>query len=66
MVSGNGTEITGTTLFPTFGNSCREYSLIAGDFRGRNTDMKWFAGSFVRKKTQRGSELKDGEFLAAN
>lgn len=49
MVSGNSIEITGTTPLPTFGNSCSEYSLIVGDFSGRNTDTKWFAGSFVEK-----------------
>lgn len=50
MVSGNTNEITATALLPTFGNSRSEYSLILGDFSGRKTDTKWFAGWLVGKK----------------
>lgn len=50
MESGSSTEIEGTTLLPTSGKFCSEYSLIAGAFRGRNTDTKWFYGLFVGKK----------------
>lgn len=63
MESGSSTEIEGTTLLPTSGKFCSEYSLIAGAFRGRNTDTKWFYGLFVGKKAQRGSELKTDLFL---
>lgn len=50
MESGNNTEIKGTTLLPTSGKPCSEYSLIAGAFSGRNTDTKWFYGLFVGEK----------------
>jgi len=53
MVSENSIEITGTTPLPTLGKSCSKYSLIAGDFSGRNTDTKMFAGSFAGKNLKR-------------
>lgn len=74
MASGDSTEITGV-LLPTSRNSCNKYSLIAGDFRTRNIDIKQLAGSFVGKKlkgdlspnqvypSQQPTEILQGTFL---